>query len=289
MPEPILISATKLRRDLSEGSPKIIDTRPKPAYDQGHIPGAVNIPLLFTYLLPAGDKGPAHLCETFKHELSKAGIGREDRVIIYENTLLDGFGQSCRGWFILKWMGHRSVVILDGGFAAWEKAGYPVSQCPPTPSITLYQPKTDSSLTASAGDVLEAIRQNGKTVLLDCRDREEWAAESSSPYGRDFCPRKGRIPSSVWLEWRELMDTSSGTPLFRSPAGILALCRNAGLSKTDRIIVYCFKGSRAAAVIAALRYAGFDLVKNYFASWNEWSRDHSLPIDTKPLNQALYQ
>ena len=73
-------------------------------------------------------------------------------------------------------------------------------------------------------------------ALLDVRDVDEWIGESSSPYGKDFCPRKGRIPGAVWLEWYRMMKPTAEGPRFKSSEEILAECATVGIRRTRRSI-----------------------------------------------------
>ena len=128
--------------------------------------------------------------------------------------------------------------------------------------------------------------------LLDVRDIDEWTGESSSPYGKDFAPRKGRLPGAKWIEWYRFMKPSAQGPVFKSPLEVQAECATAGIATSDTVYLYCFKGARASNTFLALKQAGFDDVRMYFGSWNEWSRDNSLPIESdapviKPKMPAL--
>ena len=122
-----------------------------------------------------------------------------------------------------------------------------------------------------------------RVVKLDVRDVDEWIGTSSSPYGPDFCPRKGRIPGARWLEWYRLMKPTGAGPMFKTPDEIMAEAYTVGISPATPVYLYCFKGARASNTLVALE-AG---VRMYFGSWNEWSRDESLPIETgMPFAQA---
>jgi thiosulfate/3-mercaptopyruvate sulfurtransferase len=126
------------------------------------------------------------------------------------------------------------------------------------------------------------------TVLMDVRDVDEWIGDSSSPYGKDFAPRKGRLPGAKWLEWYRFMKPSAQGPVFKSPDEVRAECATAGILPDDSVFLYCFKGARASNTFLALKQAGFKDVRMYFGSWNEWSRDPSLPIETGlPTAQRL--
>ena len=65
-------------------------------------------------------------------------------------------------------------------------------------------------------ETMKAALKDPRTVKLDVRDVDEWIAESSSPYGKDFCPRKGRIPGAAWIEWYRMMKPTPTGPMFKS-------------------------------------------------------------------------
>ena len=102
---------------------------------------------------------------------------------------------------------------------------------------------------------------------------------SSSPYGKDFCSRKGRIPGARWIEWYRMMKPTPNGPLMKSGEEILAECATVGIGATTPVVLYCFEGARASNTLVALKEAGIENVRLYFGSWNEWSRDPSLPIE----------
>ena len=112
-----------------------------------------------------------------------------------------------------------------------------------------------------------------------CAMSTNGSAKASSPYGKDFCPRKGRIPGAVWLEWYRMMKPTAEGPRFKSSEEILAECATVGISPDTPVYLYCFKGARASNTFLALKNAGVKDVRMYFGSWNEWSRDPSLPIE----------
>ena len=164
-------------------------------------------------------------------------------------------------------------------YDAWVAAGLPTTTEVPSPV------KASFSIVPEAGDILidakTMLAALGKPgiALLDVRDVDEWIGESSSPYGKDFCPRKGRIPGAVWLEWYRMMKPTAEGPRFKSKDEILAECATVGISEATPVYLYCFKGARASNTFLALKNAGVKDVRMYFGSWNEWSRDPALPID----------
>jgi thiosulfate/3-mercaptopyruvate sulfurtransferase len=257
----------------------IIDTRNPDAYAAGHIPGAVNIHDIFTYLATSTPEGMAELTGKFAKAFGDAGLSGEETAIIYEQSMNSGFGQSCRGYYLLKYLGYPKAAVLHGGFAAWEAEGLPTTT--DAPSVTPANFPVDPSGAGVMVDkdvVLEAVK-SGNAVLLDVRDIDEWIGESSSPYGKDFCPRKGRIPGARWIEWYRMMKPTPSGPMVKSGEELLAECATVGIARTTPVILYCFKGARASNTFLALKEAGVDDVRMYFGSWNEWSRDPSLPIE----------
>lgn len=256
----------------------IIDTRAPEAYAAGHLPGAVNLHEIFTYLATSTPEGLAALQHTFSERFSAAGVGGEETVVIYEDAMDTGYGQSCRGWFLLRYLGHPRAQILHGGLQAWTAAGYAVTEQAPEPVRRAFTAQVDPALMLTWQDMLAAL-EHEEIVKLDVRDRDEWIGESSSPYGRDFAPRKGRIPGAVWIEWNRLMRQDDGVPMFVGTDAIRAACAEAGIDQDTEVFLYCFKGARAANTMVALNEAGISRVRLYFGSWNEWSRDPELPID----------
>ncbi|WP_428267689.1 sulfurtransferase [Haliangium sp.] len=277
---PVLIEPKALAALRDDHPVVLLDTRDPEAYAAEHIPGAVNLREIFTYLIE--DSRPETmqtLQQRFADALGAAGLSGREVAVVYEDALDSGYGQSCRGYFLLAYLGYPKISILHGGYQAWKNAGLPVTDELPQPAPQSFPLASDDSLLVSKEQMLSAL-DDPAIVKLDVRDYDEWEGSSSSPYGVDFCPRKGRIPGAVWVEWYRVMDRSGSVPRFRSPEEIRKACSEVGVSPEQTVYIYCFKGSRAANVLVALKQAGFRDVRNYFASWNEWSRDPKLPIET---------
>ena len=278
----VLISPAELDMLMNAEPVVLIDTRDADTYAAGHIPGAVNVREIFTFLATSTVEGLNELKSTFAKALGAAGLSGAETAVFYEDALNSGYGQSCRGYYLLTWLGYPKVRVLNGGYSAWKASGMATSTdaVPPTPATFPELPLADVMLTRD--DVLAAVldKSGSAPVLLDVRDIDEWIGDSSSPYGRDFAPRKGRIPGAKWLEWYRFMKPSGMGPMIKSPDEVKAECATAGIVTSDTIYLYCFKGARASNTFLALKQAGFDDVRMYFGSWNEWSRDPSLPIET---------
>jgi len=260
----------------------VIDARGPDAYAAGHIPGAVNVHDIFSYLAMSTPDGMGELKGKFAEIFGKAGLSGAETAVIYEGSMNTGFGMSCRGYFLLRFLGYPKAAVLHGGLAAWTAAGLPVSTDPAAPELKTF-PLRDTGTEFMIGrtEMLAAL-DDDSICKLDVRDVDEWVGTSSSPYGPDFCPRKGRIPGSKWIEWYRLMKPTPQGPMFKASDEIMAEAHSVGIDKGTPVYLFCFKGARASNTFVALKEAGIEDVRLYFGSFNEWSRDMSLPVESGP-------
>ena len=279
----ILYSPKEAYQKLNEGTAILIDVRESEVFKKGHIPGAVNIPEMFTTLSMTTPEGLQEMRDIFVPLFKNAGIRHDKTIIVYEDCLSTRYGSSCRGYFQLHLFGHQDVGIIDGGLSQWIEDDLPVTSDPTKTVASDFEPCMKYDFIATRDDIVNAIKNNSGIKLFDNRDEDEWCGISSSPYGIDFAPRKGRIPGAHWVEWYKFMDTKQQIPHFKSPEEVRALCAEVDLNVDDDIIIYCFKGARASNTYIAMKMAGFNKIRNYYGSWNEWSRYSELPIDDEVL------
>ena len=279
MSDNILISPSQLQQMTNSLPTVIIDTRSPDAYAAGHIPGAVNMHDIFTFLATSSKEGLEELSGKFAEAFGAAGLSGEEVAVVYEDSMNTGFGQSCRGYFLLEFLGYPKAAILHGGYQAWLAEALPVSTEVPTPDIKTFPVDTAAASVMLTQDDMLASLDKSDIVKLDVRDVDEWVGISSSPYGIDFCPRKGRIPGAVWLEWYRMMKPGEEVSVFKAKEELQAECATVGINPDSTVYLYCFKGARASNTFVALKEAGVKDVRLYFGSWNEWSRDPALPIE----------
>jgi thiosulfate/3-mercaptopyruvate sulfurtransferase len=280
MSEKVLVTPAELSELVTTEPVVIIDTRDPATYAAGHLPGAVNVHDIFTYLATSTPEGVAAMREKFAGIFGAAGLSGEETAVVYEQSMNTGFGQSCRGYVLLSYLGYPKVKILHGGYAAWTAASLPTTTEVSAPVAKTFALDPDAMGILVDLQAMKAAVADPNIVKLDTRDVDEWIADSSSPYGKDFCPRKGRIPGAVWIEWYRMMKPTPAGPMFKSSDEILAECASVGVTPKTPVVLYCFKGARASNTLVALKEAGIENVTLYFGSWNEWSRDPSLPIET---------
>src|SRR4029078_10976179 len=128
-----LISAGELA-DLFKKEPcVVIDTRNPDAYGPGHLPNAVNVHEIFTFLAASPPEGMQELKTKFADAFGGGGLSGKETAVIYEQSMNSGFGQSCRGYFLLTMLGYPKIKVVHGGYDAWAAADLPVTTDVPVP------------------------------------------------------------------------------------------------------------------------------------------------------------
>ena len=279
MSEKVLISPAELAAMIPSPDVVVIDTRNPDAYAAGHIAGAVNVFDVFTFLATSTPEGVAELRATFAKHFGAAGLSGPETAVFVEESMNSGFGMSCRGYFLMQFLGYPRAQVLHGGLMAWKAAGLAITTDVPTVTPKIFPVvDTGQDIIINYETMLDAVGDDS-VVKMDVRDVDEWVGTSSSPYGPDFAPRKGRIPGAKWLEWYRMMKPTAAGPMFKSKDEILAECATVGVTPETPVFLYCFKGARASNTLVALKEAGIKDVRMYFGSWNEWSRMPELPIE----------
>ncbi|MFG2713306.1 sulfurtransferase [Streptomyces goshikiensis] len=278
-----ILSASELTSELAGPRPPVLlDVRwqlggpdQRPAYEAGHIPGAVYVDLDRELAGPAGSGGrhPLPEPEAFGAVMRRAGVSAGAPVVVYDGGL--GWA-AARAWWLLRWTGHAEVRVLDGGLAAWTAAGGEVSTDEVSPAEGDFKP-TPGGLGLLDADGAAALAREG--VLLDARAGERYRGEVE-PIDRVG----GHIPGAVSAPTTENVGADGR---FLPAAELRA--RFAGLGVTgegDRrpVGVYCGSGVSGAHEVLALEVAGVAAAL-YAGSWSHWSSDPRRPVATGPLPQ----
>ena len=163
--EATLIAPAQLQTLMSSEPVVLIDTRDADTFAAGHIPGAVNLREVFTFLATSTPEGLMELKATFADALGKAGLSGAETAVFYEDAMNSGYGQSCRGYYLLTWLGYPKIKVLNGGFSAWKASGLPVSTEAATESFDAVV------VTAGAQNafalLLRALCRPGDAVVID--------------------------------------------------------------------------------------------------------------------------
>ena len=242
--------------------------RPKrAAYDESHITGAFFIDWTRD-IVNVNDPVPVQIAkpEHFASTMSSIGIGDGTPVIAYDDYR--SVFASRFAW-ALRYHGHDEVRVLDGGFAAWVKAGHPTSAHPPRPVTAKFTPRMRPELRRTAAEVEAA---HDTILLLDARMRDQFEGKTSA------ASRSGHIPHAKSVPYPDFFDADGK---YKSPDAIAKLFAEAGVDPKDArpIVAYCNGGVTACAVRGALALVGRDDVAIYDGSWNEWGNDPARPIE----------
>lgn len=227
-------------------------------YKEEHLPGAVYFSLeedLSGEIEEHGGRHPLPNMEKFKQVLENAGISNDTTVVAYDG----GEGAfAARLWWMLKYVGHEKVYILDGGYKEWTDAFYPVEENIQTFSPTTYHVDIQTEMLATVEDVRAAI-QTGDHVIIDSREPNRYFG-----YEAAFAEKAGHIPTALNHWWTEGFQSGR----FKSPSEQEKRFKK--LEKQRPIIVYCGSGVTGTPNVIALREAGYDDVKLYAGSYSDW-------------------
>ncbi len=252
----------------SSGDIKLLDCRAKlgephyglNAYNAGHIPGAVHADLDQHLAAPAGKRGRHPLPE--RNELLAAcrnwGLNDTDQVVVYD----DASGAfAARAWWLLRWLGHANVAVLNGGLDAWEG---PLEKMIPDHPAGNFSDRHPLTRVVDARSLLEPSHIR----LVDARARARYEG-LEEPIDHTA----GHIPGAICHPFSENLGKNGR---FLSPEELAQ--RFAGW--TEDTVCYCGSGVTAAHNILAMRIAGLAEPALYPGSWSEWIEDPSRPIAT---------
>ncbi len=241
------------------------------AYNEAHIPGAVHADLdqhLSGPILP-GETGrhPLPAIDTFAARLGSWGIDEGVQVIAYDDM---GGAIAARLWWMLRWLGHDAVAVLDGGFTAWTEAEQPTregAEIRPTRSFTP-RPRPERVVDAAA---VNAAREATGTPVFDARGPTRYRGEEEP-----IDPVAGHIPGARSLPFDGNLDLSQRLrPVEELRARFEAAL---GEARPADAIFYCGSGVTACHNLLAMAHAGLEGARLYPGSWSEWIIDESRPV-----------
>lgn len=233
------------------------------AYDAGHIPGArfMDVERDLSRPAVAGEgRHPLPEAQHFETAARAAGIGSDTCVVCYDEA---GEGGAARLWWLLRHFGHPAAAVLDGGFAAWVRAGEPVSQQPAQISVADFRALAAQDDTATLAEVSRPDATSNLR-LVDARAASRFRGEYEP-----IDPEAGHIPGAVNVPFFELAPGGKFLPRKE-------LRRRLGVGSDAReLVAYCGSGVTACTVVLAAELAGVR-ARLYPGSWSEWSQ-HGLP------------
>lgn len=238
------------------------------SYKEEHIPGALYMDLekdLSGPIQKHGGRHPLPDMEALSQKLGQLGIDREATVVAYDDQ---GGAMASRLWWLLKYMGHQRVFIMEEGFSAWLNEDYPVSSASPPQSIKKsYIPTLQTEWISDMTAVQQATKSKS-SILIDSREPNRYLG-IEEPIDHTA----GHIPTAVNYFWKDNINEHGK---WKPETDLIT--RFQQVDQDHEIIVYCGSGVTACPNILALHEAGYDKVKLYAGSWSDWISYEDNPI-----------
>jgi thiosulfate/3-mercaptopyruvate sulfurtransferase len=241
------------------------------AYQQEHLPGAFYLDLEKDLSGPVKKHGGRHPLpepDDLANTLSAIGVDETIHVITYDDQ---GGCMAARCWWLLTYIGHPNVSVMNGTFHLWKERGYPVTDEVPVPKPRAFKPNIAPDLVADLTEVKQKLNHRG-TLLIDSRELKRYLGQEEP-----IDPVPGHIPGARHFFWKEVLRPNGE---WKNTEELKQ--HFASLPKEKEVIVYCGSGVTATHNVLALKEAGFERVKLYAGSWSDWVSHEENPIATGP-------
>jgi thiosulfate/3-mercaptopyruvate sulfurtransferase len=246
------------------------------AYAEGHVPNALYAHLdgdLSSPVAPTSGRHPLPTREAFLATLGRWGIDEKAQVVAYDQS---NGAYASRLWWLVRWAGHPRVAVLDGGFAAWQQAGLPVSKQPgvrqPRRFTPTHAPAAFVSTAEVAGILAAEQLVSGERALIDARAADRFAGQNET-----LDPVAGHIPGARNHPFMRNLDAQGRfLPAQTLRSQWLETLRG---QTPSNAIAMCGSGVTACQNLLALEVAGLPGARLYAGSWSEWIRDAARPVE----------
>ncbi|MBE9037287.1 sulfurtransferase [aff. Roholtiella sp. LEGE 12411] len=263
-----VVSPTWLFEHLEDPQVVIVDCRFSLAdpqlgqqqYQASHIKNSYYLDLnqdLSSLVGKHGGRHPLPNPNDIAKKLSAIGVNSQKTLVVaYDDSR---FAFAARLWWLLRYLGHEQVAVLDGGFTGWQKASYPITDILPTPRMGTFvaQAQIDKVVDFTA---VKNRKDRPEVVLVDSRESDRYRGEREP-----IDQIAGHIPGAVNYPWQEITDSSGY--LLSQPE---QRRRWEQLETAGEILVYCGSGVTACVNLLSLELAGISKGKLYAGSWSDW-------------------
>ncbi len=261
-----LVTFDELQKRLGEPDLRLLDARPKAAYDEGHIPGAVWVDAKAVEAMAAK---PGALTDRTVWESWIAPLALESKtdVFVYDaNRQLD----AARLWWLLSYLGVERVGLIDGNFSLWASEKRPVTTEVPRVEPKPFKVTFRADRHATRDEVLSALGSKS-AAIIDARSKGEYTGSEKR------ANRGGHIPTSCHLEWNNHVDKDGR---FLDESALRTKIAKAGVKGGKPVITHCQGGGRASVDAFVFERLGFK-TRNYYLGWSEWGNASDTPVEVE--------
>ncbi len=240
------------------------------AWQESHLPGAFYAHLDTDQAGPkvpgVSGRHPLPDREILAKWLGQRGVETGVQVVVYDDA---GGAIAARLWWMLQWLGHEQVAVLNGGVQAWQNANFPMDNEEPKMRLANFAAKKSEYVAIEVDQVEDSIASR-ELCLLDARDGARYRGEVE-PFG----PVAGHVPGAHSMPFAENLHEG----FFKSIDELKQ--RFANYSERGDVVCYCGSGVTGCHNILAMVHAGMEKVPAlYTGSWSEWSLDSTRPVAT---------
>ncbi|MGB2924633.1 MAG: rhodanese-like domain-containing protein [Limnothrix sp.] len=280
---PYFVSTERVKERLNDQNLVIVDCRfrlsdtdwGEQQYQRGHIPGAYYLHLdrdLSSPIQAHGGRHPLPDVDNLVQILERLGIERgKTEIVVYDDFR---FAFAARFWWLLKYLGHDNVSILDGGFQAWQHENLPLSTDIPTAKSVEFVPQVRTELLVTREQLLDNARQK---VIIDARDGDRYLGRNEP-----IDPVAGHVPCAINSPWKQVSTEAGYAVSYNKQKKIW---QNLGLDGAEEIILYCGSGVTACVNWLSLELTGKKNLKLYAGGWSDWC-SYLPEVQNQNQNQA---
>lgn len=272
----LLVSADEVKKNISKSNWVVVDCRDLKGYVKGHIPGAISLGKRCKKGLRDATSRVFRDVSKYEKLFGKVGIGNDTHVVFYYDgikTLTD----ATVGFWVMEYLGHDKVHVLNGGLEAWRKAGNRLDNKPVKKPATTFTAKVVPSRYGSTDEILEIAKGSGDQ-LIDSRTKKEYIGKDIrairgghvpnvtinvshiNTLAQEKNPKTGKMMSTAYL------DTAMTSKAFSS------------LDKGKRTLAYCQTGTRSTLTYLQMRLLGFKDPANWDESWRVYGSQLDFPV-----------
>ncbi len=266
----LLVDAETVKTNIDKPDWIVIDARDLKDYVKGHIPGAISLGKRAKKALRDPTSRVFQDVGRYEKLLGKVGVGNDTHVVFYYDGLKT-ITDATVGFWVLEYLGHDKVYILNGGLDAWRKGGNRLDKKPVKKPARTFRANVVASRLATTAEILQIAGGNG-TPLIDSRSKNEYIGKDARAV------QNGHVPTAVNVSHLDTLvkakDKKTGKMKatgYISPESVGKYF--GGFDKGGRIVAYCQTGTRSTLTYLELRLMGFKDPANWDDSWRVYGSD----------------